>query len=53
MRKTWVIAIWALLILGLPALAQAQGLPMITVSGGGKGTQYSLTLQVLALMTTL
>jgi flagellar biosynthetic protein FliP len=45
-----------LLVLGmfvLPVLAQAQGIPMVNVSGGNKGTQYSLTLQVLALMTSL
>lgn len=33
---------------------QAQGLPAITVlDGGGQSTQYSLTLQLLALMTVL
>ena len=44
--------LWVL-ILALPVLAQAQGIPMVNVSGGAKGTQYSLTLQVLALMTSL
>jgi flagellar biosynthetic protein FliP len=33
--------------------AQAQGLPAITVSTGSSGTQYSLTLQLLGLMTIL
>ena len=31
----------------------AQGLPMVNVTGGKNGQQYSLTLQLLALMTTL
>jgi flagellar biosynthetic protein FliP len=33
--------------------AQAQGLPAVTVSGTGAQQQYSLTLQLLALMTVL
>ena len=51
-RKYW----WALglgLLLSVPALSWAQGLPMINVTGSGKGTQYSLSLQLLALMTTI
>ena len=51
-RKYW----WALglgLLLCVPALSWAQGLPMINVTGSGKGTQYSLSLQLLALMTTI
>ena len=42
-----------LLVLALPFLAHAQGIPMVNISGSGKGTQYSLTLQILALMTSL
>jgi flagellar biosynthetic protein FliP len=34
-------------------LSMAQGLPMVNVTGGKNGQQYSLTLQLLALMTTL
>jgi len=34
-------------------MAWAQGMPLINVTGAGKGTQYSLSLQLLALMTTL
>jgi len=34
-------------------LTMAQGLPMVNVTGGKNGQQYSLTLQLLALMTTL
>jgi flagellar biosynthetic protein FliP len=38
----------------LPLLAQAApDMPAITATNTGKGTQYSLTLQLLALMTTL
>jgi flagellar biosynthetic protein FliP len=39
----------------LPAQAFAEGLPLINVTSAGKGggQQYSLTLQLLALMTTL
>ena len=45
-----------LLLLGLLVLApwaQAQGIPMLNVSNAKGGQQYSLTLQLLALMTTL
>jgi flagellar biosynthetic protein FliP len=42
-----------LLVLALPLFAHAQGIPMVNISGSGKGTQYSLTLQILALMTSL
>ena len=52
-RKFLLPTLVAMLMLGCPVLAQAQGIPMINVSGGNKGTQYSLTLQVLALMTSL
>lgn len=41
------------LLLSVPALALGQGLPAITVNEDGGGTQYSLTLQLLALMTLL
>ncbi len=42
-----------LVLLVLPLAAWSQGLPLLNVTGGAKGTQYSLTLQLLALMTTL
>ena len=47
--------IWLVVLLGLmPLLAQAApDLPAITSSNTGKGTQYSVTMQLLALMTTL
>ena len=42
------------LLLALPALSFAQGLPAVTVEAGKGGAQaYSLTLQLLALMTVL
>lgn len=39
--------------LALPEAAWAQGIPMVNVKSAGGGTQYSLTLQLLALMTAL
>jgi len=54
MRKNTLITV--LLLVGLLALApwaQAQGIPMLNVSNAKGGQQYSLTLQLLALMTTL
>jgi flagellar biosynthetic protein FliP len=50
--KHW-LPILGLLALLIPAWAQAQGIPMVNVTGGKAGQQYSLTLQLLALMTTL
>ena len=41
------------LIILLPIAAWSQGIPMINVTGVGKETQYSLSLQLLALMTTI
>lgn len=41
------------LVLLIPSLAWAQGIPLVNVSASGKDTQYSLSLQLLALMTTL
>jgi flagellar biosynthetic protein FliP len=42
-----------LLIMVLPFAAWSQGIPMVNVTGVGKDTQYSLSLQLLALMTTI
>ncbi|HUM98892.1 MAG: flagellar biosynthetic protein FliP [Halothiobacillus sp. 20-53-49] len=57
------ILLTVLLILLLPHTAQAApaltdaltapGLPAVTLTTNGQGTQYSLTLQILALMTVL
>ena len=54
MRWRWAIpaALTALAVL-LPAEIWAQGIPMVNVSSSGKDMQYSLSLQLLALMTTL
>ncbi len=52
-RNFWLVALLLVLPLVLPMAAWSQGLPMVTSSAGAKGTQYSVTLQLLALMTTL
>ena len=54
MRWRWAISagLTALAVL-LPAEIWAQGIPMVNVSNSGKVMQYSLSLQLLALMTTL
>ena len=41
------------MLLVVPAAAWSQGIPMVNVTGSGKESQYSLSLQLLALMTTL
>jgi flagellar biosynthetic protein FliP len=51
LRWRWVVV--AALAVLLPAFAWSQGIPMVNVTGTGKDTQYSLSLQLLALMTTL
>ena len=44
----------ALALFAFPLAASAQGIPMLNVTGGPKGQQqYSLSLQLLALMTSL
>ena len=49
----WLGIALALMWLVVPEMSWAQGLPMVNVSNGKGGQQYSLTLQLLALMTTL
>ena len=49
----WASLIIAMVVMAFPLVASAQGIPMVNVSGGKSGTQYSLTLQLLALMTSL
>ena len=51
MRASALIVLVALLV--VPDTSWAQGLPMVTASQGPRGTQYSITLQLLALMTVL
>jgi flagellar biosynthetic protein FliP len=54
MRKNTLITVFLLVgLLVLAPWAQAQGIPMFNVSNAKGGQQYSLTLQLLALMTTL
>jgi flagellar biosynthetic protein FliP len=48
----WCFALM-LLVLVLPDVALAQGLPLVTVNSGKAGQQYSMTLQLLGLMTVL
>jgi flagellar biosynthetic protein FliP len=54
-RLGWrlALALLAVVLMLMPWAAEAQGLPGVTVSNTGRGTQYSLTLQALALMTVL
>ena len=59
MRRLWLPGLLALLML-LPTVAAAAaaaaapaGIPAVTVSGAGGGQTYTLSLQVLALMTAL
>ena len=48
------MALIALALFAFPIAASAQGIPMVNVTGGPKGQQqYSLSLQLLALMTSL
>ncbi len=54
--KHWrgaALGLFLLVALVLPEAVWAQGLPMLTTSQGPRGTQYSITLQLLALMTVL
>ena len=45
--------ILTLLFLSLPAAAMAQGFPALTLTEGDEGTTYSLSFQIVALMTAL
>ena len=48
-----VLAVLLLAMVALPTLVHAQGIPLVNVSGGKAGQQYSMSLQLLGLMTTL
>jgi flagellar biosynthetic protein FliP len=52
-KTKWIWAAIAAVLLVLPAAAWSQGIPMVNVTGSGKDSQYSLSLQLLALMTTI
>ena len=51
----WINLVWVVLLLvALPAEAQFAGIPALSVSGGvADGQTYSVTLEILALMTVL
>ena len=53
MKNKWIWAACAAVVLLVPALGWAQGIPMVNVTASGKDAQYSLSLQLLALMTTI
>ena len=53
MKTKWIWAAFAAILLVVPAAAWSQGIPMVNVTGSGKDAQYSLSLQLLALMTTI
>jgi flagellar biosynthesis protein FliP len=52
-KTKWIWAAFAAILIVVPAAAWSQGIPMVNVTGSGKDSQYSLSLQLLALMTTL
>ena len=53
MKNKWTWAACAAVVLLVPAIGWAQGIPMVNVTASGKDAQYSLSLQLLALMTTI
>jgi flagellar biosynthetic protein FliP len=48
-----ILALLLIALFMLPTLGHAQGIPLVNVSGGKSGQQYSMSLQLLGLMTTL
>jgi flagellar biosynthetic protein FliP len=48
-----ILGLLLLALISLPMVGHAQGLPMVNVTGGKSGQQYSMSLQLLGLMTTL
>ncbi|MFY8179261.1 MAG: flagellar biosynthetic protein FliP, partial [Limnohabitans sp.] len=48
-----ILALLLLALAALPMVSHAQGIPLVNVSGGKSGQQYSMSLQLLGLMTTL
>ena len=48
-----ILGLLLLALASLPMMAHAQGIPLVNVSGGKGGQQYSMSLQLLGLMTTL
>ena len=52
-KNKWIWAAFAAILLVVPAAAWSQGIPMVNVTGTGKDSQYSLSLQLLALSSAL
>jgi len=49
-----ILALLLMALAALPLVSHAQGIPLVNVTGAGKGgQQYSMSLQLLGLMTTL
>ncbi|CAN1554029.1 flagellar type III secretion system pore protein FliP [Limnohabitans sp. B9-3] len=48
-----ILGLLLIALISLPMMGHAQGLPMVNVTGGKSGQQYSMSLQLLGLMTTL
>jgi len=48
-----ILVVLLLALASLPMVSHAQGIPLVNVSGGKAGQQYSMSLQLLGLMTTL
>ena len=48
-----VLAVLLVTLLMVPSFAHAQGIPMVNVTSGKGGQQYSMSLQLLGLMTAL
>jgi flagellar biosynthesis protein FliP len=53
MRNRLAALLIVLMALALPAISAAQGVPALTVTNGAGGQTYTLTVQVLILMTLL
>lgn len=52
MKSRWLLAL-ALMLLPMLAAAQAPGLPAVSVTDTGAGQEYTVSIQLLALMTVL
>jgi flagellar biosynthetic protein FliP len=49
-----ILALLLMALASLPMVAHAQGIPLVNVTGAGKGgQQYSMSLQLLGLMTSM
>jgi flagellar biosynthetic protein FliP len=48
-----ILGLLLIALISLPVIGHAQGMPLVNVTGGKGGQQYSMSLQLLGLMTTL